>query len=302
MGKTKIVNSDFWTDEIVEDFTPEDKLFWLFLLTNPKATTLGIYEITVKQAAFWIGYSVDSVRTLFDRFENKYGLIRVIDNEVAIRNYLRYSVTRGGKPVADGLHSDMSKVKHEELIAWVFASIEGRKDLSETVVEVIKEFHEENEALFEGLQELQESSPPTPPSLYNNINKNNSVGIGVGGDTVAYRGTNRGTNRSTIRKKDEESFDRFWSAYPKKQGKQDAFKAYKKASSKADEETLIKALEAWKQSEQWQKEKGRYIPLASTWLNGERWNDELEITSMETFSGKKDPLDRYKEMDTWKEL
>ena len=194
MGKTKIVNSDFWTDERVEDFTPEDKLFWLFLLTNPKASTLGIYEITVKQAAYWLGYSNDSVRCLFDRFENKYGLIRVLDNEVAIRNYLRYSVTRGGKPVADALKCELKKVKHNELIVWVFESVYGRKDLSTTVSEVIEEYCMEND-----IQLFSEgASPPiTPP--YNNINNTRTIGLGVGGDTGTYRGTNRGTIRGTIR-------------------------------------------------------------------------------------------------------
>ena len=195
MGKTKIVNSDFWTDEIVEDFTPEDKLFWLFLLTNPKATTIGIYEITVKQAAYWLGYSNDSVRCLLDRFENKYGLIRVLDNEVAIRNYLRYSVTRGGKPVADALRGEMKKVKHGELIVWVFESVYGRKDLSPTVTEVIDEYCEENNVVLG--EDTQ--SPPIPPSIYNNINNNKNIGVGVGGDTGAYRGTIRGTIRDTNR-------------------------------------------------------------------------------------------------------
>ena len=203
MGKTKIVNSDFWTDEIVEDFTPEDKLFWLFLLTNPKATTLGIYEITVKQAAYWLGYSNDSVCCLLDRFENKYGLIRVLENEVAIRNYLRYSVTRGGKPVADALRGELKKVKHAELIVWVFESVYGRKDLSSTVTEVIDEYCEENNvALGDASQ-----SPPIPPSIYNNIlNNNKNIGVGVGGDTGTYRATNRTTIRSTNRGENAVSF------------------------------------------------------------------------------------------------
>lgn len=190
MGKTKIVNADFWTDELVEDFTPEDKLFWLFLLTNPKATTLGIYEITIKQAAYWIGYSNDSVRCLLDRFEHKYGLIRVIENEVAIRNYLRYSVTRGGKPVADALRAEIRKVKHSELILWVFEAVYGRKDLSDTVTEVIEEYYRNNPIPIG-----DEPNPPTPPYIYNNKINNKGIGVGVGGDTGTYRPTNRVTNR-----------------------------------------------------------------------------------------------------------
>ena len=100
----------------------------------------------------------------------------------------------------------------------------------------------------------------------------------------------------------EEDFARFWSAYPKKQGKKDAFKAFKKASLKVDVDIMINALTMCKVSSQWKKENGKYIPMASTWLNGERWNDEFEVSNMDTYSGKVDPLDRYKEMDTWREL
>ena len=73
----------------------------------------------------------------------------------------------------------------------------------------------------------------------------------------------------------DERFEKFWSAYPKKVGKKAAQKAFIKI--KPNEELLekmLKAIETQKRSEQWQKENGQYIPNASTWLNGERWNDE----------------------------
>ena len=41
-------------------------------------------------------------------------------------------------------------------------------------------------------------------------------------------------------------------------------------------ETIINALIAQKKTEQWTRDGGKYIPHASTWLNQERWNDEIE--------------------------
>ena len=55
MGLKRIVSTDFWTDGKVDDFTPEDKYFMLYLLTNPCSSLLGIYEISIKQAAFQMG-------------------------------------------------------------------------------------------------------------------------------------------------------------------------------------------------------------------------------------------------------
>lgn len=72
-------------------------------------------------------------------------------------------------------------------------------------------------------------------------------------------------------------FSEFWPLYPKKQAKAAAEKAYLKIKpDRALFEKMKKALEAQKASFDWQKESGRYIPLPATWLNGKRWEDELE--------------------------
>jgi hypothetical protein len=76
-------------------------------------------------------------------------------------------------------------------------------------------------------------------------------------------------------------FDTFWNQYPKKQGKDAARKAWGKLNPNHTLNTLILTrLEAHKASEQWQRENGKYIPHASTWINGKRWEDELQVKPM----------------------
>jgi hypothetical protein len=77
--------------------------------------------------------------------------------------------------------------------------------------------------------------------------------------------------------KEDERFEVFWKAYPKKVGKKDAAKAFKKINV-SDEllETMISTIEQSKQSVQWQRDDGQYIPNPSTWLNQGRWDDELK--------------------------
>ena len=75
----------------------------------------------------------------------------------------------------------------------------------------------------------------------------------------------------------EDNFNSFWAKYPKKTAKQAALKAWKKINP--DKELfnqIISALELQKQSVQWQKDGGQFIPYPVTWLNGERWKDETE--------------------------
>lgn len=72
-----------------------------------------------------------------------------------------------------------------------------------------------------------------------------------------------------------EGFDRFWLAYPKKVGKGAARTAWKKIRpGKELIDVIVHAVEKAKKSEQWAREKGRYIPNPATWLNQERWEDE----------------------------
>lgn len=75
----------------------------------------------------------------------------------------------------------------------------------------------------------------------------------------------------------DNGFEIFWSVYPKHKGKADALKAWGKIKPSVElQATMAKALEAQKQSEQWRKDGGQYIPMPATWLNGKRWEDEVQ--------------------------
>ena len=77
----------------------------------------------------------------------------------------------------------------------------------------------------------------------------------------------------------EREFDQFWQSYPKKKSKHDAKRAFAKIVGKAELSTLLSALDRQKQSPQWTKDNGQYIPYPATWLNGHRWEDEPEETA-----------------------
>lgn len=81
------------------------------------------------------------------------------------------------------------------------------------------------------------------------------------------------------------SFDQFWKVYPKRKSKGQAEKAFLKINP--DEQLLTKILESVeraKKSEDWIKEKGKYIPHPATWLNAKGWEDEE--TEVHPLSGR----------------
>lgn len=76
----------------------------------------------------------------------------------------------------------------------------------------------------------------------------------------------------------EKQFDKFWQAYPKKVSKKEAQKSWKKINPSLKLfEKILKALEMVKQTEQWKKDNGKYVPYPATWLNQERWTDEINM-------------------------
>lgn len=132
----RVVSTSFWEDEtIVNDFSPEDKYFYLYLITNPHTSQLGVYKLVPKTAAFELGYSKEAVMVLLERFENKYDMIRYNKEtcEVAIKNYLRHSVVKGGKPVMDCLIKEESRVEDKTLLEYVYDNNIHKDNLNITV-------------------------------------------------------------------------------------------------------------------------------------------------------------------------
>lgn len=83
-------------------------------------------------------------------------------------------------------------------------------------------------------------------------------------------------SETSTKPQENSTFDKFWKEYPKKVAKQDALKAWKKISpdQKLFDE-IMSALEIHKQQDSWIKENGKYVLNPTTWLNQERWTDEI---------------------------
>ncbi len=97
-------------------------------------------------------------------------------------------------------------------------------------------------------------------------------------------------NPSNARAALDVAFDQFWSQYPKKVGKPYALKAFKKIKPDDDLlDTMLMAISRWKCTRQWTEAGGQYIPNPATWLNQERWNDEVpETVQTQTRNSKPD--------------
>lgn len=70
----------------------------------------------------------------------------------------------------------------------------------------------------------------------------------------------------------ETMFLQFWSIYPKKVDKKGSFRAFKNIPKLKEQfPGIIKALEIQKESDQWTKNHGQFIPNPTTYIHQERW-------------------------------
>jgi len=82
----------------------------------------------------------------------------------------------------------------------------------------------------------------------------------------------------------DETFEEFWAAYPRKDGKKVARQKWNRLNP--DEEMRKKILadiERRKRSPEWLKENGQFIPMPSTYLNQQRWEDEGIVLPSERY-------------------
>lgn len=94
------IHTTFWSDtKIVDDFTPEDKYFMLYCLTNNYTNLCGCYEISIKQMTRDLGYNEETILNLLKRFSDIHNIIfyNKENKELFIKNWYKYNWTKSEK-------------------------------------------------------------------------------------------------------------------------------------------------------------------------------------------------------------
>ncbi|OSX93147.1 hypothetical protein BTJ45_02058 [Bacillus mycoides] len=92
MAVYRNVQVNFWQDEFILDLTPEERYFYIYLLTGTKTKQCGIYILPKRLAELETGYSMETVEKLLNRFV-EYGkiLYDAETKELFIINWLHYN-------------------------------------------------------------------------------------------------------------------------------------------------------------------------------------------------------------------
>jgi hypothetical protein len=127
MAVFRNVYLSFWTDNKVEDdFTPEDKYFYVYLLTNPQTNICGCYEVRYSQMTRQTGYNSDTINRLLDRFEKVHDVIRFNKEtkEILILNWHKYNWSKSEKTLV-GVENVAKHIKCKEFRNYIYSVVKS---------------------------------------------------------------------------------------------------------------------------------------------------------------------------------
>ena len=231
------IETSLWDDPKVLGLPAPGKLLFVYLITNRHTHVSGIYVLPPVLAQFETGLKPETWDTLCHTL-SEVGLVR-FDVERSVVWVVRMFEYQG-----KGEKNEKSAAKHLDTLH----KSPMIKDFLRTYpgVKEHKSHRVSHRVSRVGVQEQdqeqdqeQKNNPPKPPK---------------GGDVPG--------------------FAEFWTAYPKKIGKDAARKAWAKRTG-VPLPAILSAIREQAQSEQWRKDGGQFIPNPATWLNQGRWEDEV---------------------------
>lgn len=248
MAIFRSVNMSFWTDtKITDDFTPEDKYFMLYALTNQYTNIIGCYEISIKQMSNDLGYKADVVKILLDRFQNVHKTIfyDFDTKELYISNWSKYNWNASSK-LDSALFNAIQRVKSDA-------------------------FYNELVDKYNKRESIEESLP------------SRTVNGEVITELTIYSEEVQAPKRVIDRTDYKMEFEEVWKEYPRKQGKANALKAYIKARKNGiEKQTILEGIFNYIDYLKAEKTAEKYIKQGSTWFNQECWNDDYIIRQKAT--------------------
>lgn len=109
----RYINTNFWKDSYVVDLEADEKLLFLYLLTNPLTNIAGIYEISIREISFDTNMEKKRVEAILAKFI-KDEKIEYTRGWVALNNWIKHQsqnpkVVTGIQRIIDNLPDWLQK-------------------------------------------------------------------------------------------------------------------------------------------------------------------------------------------------
>ncbi|WP_024985301.1 DnaD domain-containing protein [Brevibacillus borstelensis] len=176
MATYRQVQTSFWQDGFVLDLTPEEKYFFLYLMTNSKTSQCGIYELPKRIIETETGYNRETVDKLLQRFID-YGKIAYNEStkEIMMVNWLKYNRINSPK-VKACITKELKGVKHQAFVELFHSlCIQYGYGIDTVSIDYGEEKEKEKEEEKEVVEEAAEAGAATPPDKNSTNTGNASV-------------------------------------------------------------------------------------------------------------------------------
>lgn len=250
MSKLRSVSTAFWSDPFIEELPPNEKLLFLYFITNEKTNMLGIYEVSIRKISYDTGLDKNEINKALKSFE-RLNKVKFVNNHIVLINFLKHqSFNTNMKKSAIDVFNNLPKELNNSGLVIDKVDVDLSFERLSKHLLILPKIEYELEAKLEAKYELETKTE----------NKEISFEI-LESDLSSDK------NNSNFKK---EAFNIFWDAYDKKQG----LEACEKKFLKLSKEVIEKILEVVPHYVKSTPDK-KYRKQPSTWLNNKGWNDEI---------------------------
>ena len=125
MAKYRQVYTEFWSDDFVLELNLEEKLFYIYLLTNTKSTQSGIYQISPRLISLETGCDKVLVTQMLQKFcDYKKILYSEDTSEIMVLNWMKYNIPNN-KNMIICVQKEMQKIKSKTFIKLLYEKYEA---------------------------------------------------------------------------------------------------------------------------------------------------------------------------------
>lgn len=124
MAAYRHIHIDYWQDSFVLDLTPEEKYFYIYLMTNSKTTQCGVYSLHNRIMETETGYNRETVEKLIQRFiEYKKIYYCEETKEIYLVNWIKHNMSNSPK-VQKCIKKEIENIKNKEFVKLLYKSFE----------------------------------------------------------------------------------------------------------------------------------------------------------------------------------
>ena len=120
MAVYRYVRTSFWQDDFVSELTPEEKYFYIYLMTNARTTQCGIFKLVKPLAQIELGYDGETLDKLLKSFVG-YGKIDYSEetDEIMITNWAKYNFIISKNTIIC-INKELKEVKNKEFVKRMY--------------------------------------------------------------------------------------------------------------------------------------------------------------------------------------